>query len=89
MKRYYDQNIKPLADKLDELTGTVHLKVEYKGGEQQISVVVGDYCNHYGAEMETVSLARWDDDSHEYTNDDSMDVLVCRCGDQFINGEWI
>jgi len=90
MQNYFDNNIKPLVDTLDKLTGTTHLTIRQVEDEAQISVWVNDECNHAAADYQDVLVANFDTDSHQWINDDSERTLVCdTCDKQLIFGEWL
>jgi len=90
MQNYFDNNIKPLVDTLDKLTGTTHLTIRQVEDETQISVWVNDECNHAAADYQDVLIANFDTDSHEWIKNDSERTLVCdTCDKQLIFGEWL
>jgi len=90
MQNYFDNNIKPLVDTLDKLTGTTHLTIRQVEDETQISVWVNDECNHAAADYQDILIANFDTDSHQWINDDSERTLVCdTCDKQLIFGEWL
>lgn len=72
---------------------SLHIPITNISSEQDISVLVDDFCNHYGAEMATVIAERFDEDSGRNVPDDTFATFVCRCGMQLApnddGGEWV
>jgi len=89
MKNYFNNNIKPLNDDLGRKLGIKKITVKQLGGAEDISIEVDGWCNHAGAELQDVITERYDTDSGRFIPDDSEEVLVCKCGSQYIDGDWV